>query len=110
MNYESATAHAEEKLEARKRITKKAKPFKPLSDKIQKWRAQCTVDEERYNMLVLFGRSRTGKSRLGRSLFGENTTLVVDVQHAQHPDLRAHSREKHNAVLFDGRFAGICCV
>ena len=44
VNYESATAHAEEKLEARKRITKKAKPFKPLSDKIQKWRAQYTVD------------------------------------------------------------------
>lgn len=101
VNYESATAHAEEKLEARKRITKKAKPFKPLSDKIQKWRAQYTVDEERYNMLVLFGRSRTGKSRLGRSLFGEDTTLVVDVQHAQHPDLRTHNRKKHNAVLFD---------
>ena len=52
-------------------------------------------------MLVLFDRSCTGTSRLGRSLFGENTTLVVDVQHAQHPDLQTHNRKKHSALLFD---------
>ena len=101
ISYESANAHAKEKMDARNRITKKAKPFKPLPDLIQRWRLQYHEDEERYNMLVLFGRSRTGKSRLCRSLFGDETTLVVDVQHAEHPDLRSLNRKKHNAVLFD---------
>ena len=52
-------------------------------------------------MLVLFGPSRTGKSRLARSLFGDERTLVVDVQHGAHPDLKSFDRERHDAVLLD---------
>ena len=57
--------------------------------------------EERYKMLVLHGPSRTGKSRLARSLFGQDRTLVVDVQHADHPDLRGYRRHQHLAGLLD---------
>lgn len=52
-------------------------------------------------MLVLYGPSCTGKSRLARSLYGEMRTLVVDVQHAEHPDLRGFKRSAHAAVLLD---------
>ena len=65
------------------------------------WKMSYDEIEERYRMLVLHGLSRTGKSRLARSLFGEDRTLVVDVQHAEHPDLRGFQRNKHKAVLLD---------
>ena len=57
--------------------------------------------EERYKMLVLLGPARSGKSRLARSLFGESRTLVIDVQHAVHPDLRGFQRHHHLAILMD---------
>ena len=52
-------------------------------------------------MLVLHGPSCTGKSKLGRSLYGESDTLVVDVQGAKHPDLKGFSRKRHKAILLD---------
>ena len=99
--HETTTAHAKEKEEVRARLAAKARPFKPLPDAIQSWKEQYAEEEERYRMLVLHGPSRTGKSRLARSLFGDRATLVVDVQHADHPDLRAYRRGTHVAVLFD---------
>ena len=39
--------------------------------------------------------------REASSLFGMDRTLVVDVQHAEHPDLRAFRRHVHRAVLLD---------
>ena len=57
--------------------------------------------EERYQMLVFHGPSQTSKSRLARSLFGEDRTLVVDVQHAEHPDLRGFRRHQHCAIVLD---------
>ena len=38
---------------------------------------------------------------MARSLFGDEKTLVVGVQHAEHPDLRGYRRQKHTAVLMD---------
>ena len=52
-------------------------------------------------MLVLHGPSCTGKSKLARNLYGEYDTLVVDVQGAQHPDLKAFERKRHKASLLD---------
>ena len=101
VNGELSFKYAEEKKEARRLIAMSAKPFKPFPDAIQKWRAQYDQPEERYKMLVLFGPSCTGKSRLARKLFGDGSTLVVDVQHAEHPDLRGYRRHKHKAVLLD---------
>ena len=60
---------------------------------------------ERYKVLVLFGPSCTGKSRLARALFGDSRALVVDVQHAAHPDLRAYRRGAHRAILLDEMFS-----
>ena len=57
--------------------------------------------EERYQLLVLHGPSCTGKSRLCKSLFGEERTLVIDVQHAAHPDLKEFDRAVHQALLLD---------
>ena len=53
-------------------------------------------------IMVLHGRSRTGKSRWARSIFGEDQTLVIDCQHAAHPDLREFRRQKHKVLLLDG--------
>ena len=52
-------------------------------------------------MLILHGPSRTGKSRLARSIFGVSSTFVVDIQHAEHPDLRGFRRDEHRAILLD---------
>eukprot|EP00973_Karenia_brevis_P096215 12431214-Karenia_brevis.AAC.1 len=98
---EIGAAYVAEKAEARQKIEAAAKPFKPMPDQIQHWKAQYTEDKERYSMLVLFGPSCTGKSRLARSLFGAHQTLVIDVQHAKHPDLRGYRRQHHRAILLD---------
>ena len=52
-------------------------------------------------MLVLYGPSRTGKSRLGRHIFGDDATLVVDIQHAEHPDLHDFDRAQHKCLQLD---------
>ena len=70
-------------------------------DDIQIWRLQYDEVKERYLFLALFGPSCTGRSRLARHLFGDERTLVVDVQHAEHPDMRAYNRSIHPAVLLD---------
>lgn len=98
---EAETKYAAERAEARKLLAKTAKPFKPLPDKIQVWRLQYDEVKERYTFLALFGPSCTGKSRLARYLFGDDCTLVIDVQHADHPDMRKHNRKIHRAVLMD---------
>ena len=91
----------EERAWARQQLLAKAMPFKPLVAQVEAWRMGYEELEERYRMLVLHGPSRTGKSRLARSLFGLDRTLVVDVQHAQHPDLHGFRRHEHLAILLD---------
>lgn len=98
---ELSASCSEEKRQARALIERAALPFKPLPDIVQQWKQQYDQPKERYQMLVLHGPSCTGKSRLARSLFGVEQTLVVDVQHAAHPDLRNFRRCDHKAVLFD---------
>ena len=98
---EATFAFQEERAWARRALLAQSLPFKPLCEEIVQWRKSYEQLEERYRMLVLYGPSRTGKSRLARSLFGIDNTLVVDVQHADHPDLRAFRRHHHKAVLLD---------
>jgi hypothetical protein len=98
---ESSLLYAEERREARMQLAASAMPFKPLTSDILAWKDQYVVLKERYKMLVLYGPSGTGKSRLARSLFGEACTHVVDVQHAEHPDLRGFVRGRDKAVLLD---------
>lgn len=98
---ESRLAHEAERAAARKLISSRALPFKPLPGDILQWRSQYSEPQERYKMLVLYGRSGTGKSRLARSLCGEAVTFVVDVQSAKHPDMRSYKHGVHQAVLMD---------
>ena len=98
---EAEHAFEQERAWAREHILAKALPFKPLVPEVERWMMGYEEVEERYRMLVLCGPSRTGKSRLARSLFGAERTLVVDVQHAEHPDLRCFRRHEHRAVLLD---------
>ena len=98
---EATLAFQEERAWARTQVHAKAWPFKPLPAAVESWKMTYDEIEERYRMLVLFGPSRTGKSRLARSLFGESRTLVIDVQHAEHPDLHGLRRHHHLAILLD---------
>ncbi|CAK0797152.1 unnamed protein product [Prorocentrum cordatum] len=85
----------------REQVQLKALPLKPLPPEIELWKMSYEEVEERYKMLVLHGPSRTGKSCLARALFGTDRTMVVDVQHKDHPDMHGHERHRHLAVLMD---------
>ena len=98
---ESAMAFADEQMAARKAIAKRSLPFRPLPPEIEMFRMQHGEINDRYKLLVLWGPSRTGKSRWARSLYGDDRTLVIDIQHADHPDLRAYKRGGHLCLLLD---------
>ncbi|CAK0800003.1 unnamed protein product [Prorocentrum cordatum] len=98
---EAALAFEAERAWAREQVKLKALAFKPLPPEIELWKMSYGGVEERYEMLVLHGPSRTGKSRLARALFGADRTMVVDVQRADHPDMHGHERHRHLAVLVD---------
>lgn len=98
---ESALAFADEQTAARAAIAKRSLPFKPLPPQMERFRMQYGEINDRYKLLVLWGPSRTGKSRWARSLYGDRWTLVVDIQHADHPDLRAYKRGVHLCLLLD---------
>ena len=98
---ESTIAHRAEQAAALREINARALPLKPLTPSIEAWMMHFEEIDDRYKVLILHGPSRTGKSRLARSLFGAARTLVVDVQHAAHPDLRSYRRGVHRAVLLD---------
>ena len=101
MAAETKIACIEEQKEARKLIALSAKDFKPWPSQVKEWMLQYQVPQERYKLLVLHGPSCTGKSKMARNLYGEDDTLVVDCQHADHPDLRSFERGKHKAILLD---------
>jgi hypothetical protein len=98
---ELAQLYLAEKKLAMKMLSERAKPFKPLPPSVEAWKMHYEELDDRYKMLVLHGPSRTGKSRLAKSLFGSSDTFVVDIQHAAHPDLRGFRRHQHKAILLD---------
>lgn len=98
---EQTITFAQERALARAQIQAKALPFKLLRPEVERWMMHYEEMDERYKMLVLYGPSQTGKTRLARALYGDDRTLVVDVQHAEHPDLRTFRRHQHKAVLLD---------
>jgi hypothetical protein len=55
---------------------------------VEDWKVQYEVAKRRYKMLVLHGESMFGKSVYAVSLFGENSTLLVDCSGGKTPDLR----------------------
>ena len=99
---ESASAHVDEQTAALSMIESRSKDFKPLPPALERWKMQYDdYPTDRYMFLVLYGPSRTGKSRLARSLFGAASTLVVDIENAAHPNLKAYRRGVHKAILLD---------
>ena len=98
---EKATAMAQSKAEALELVLAKRKEFKPRPRSIIAWLLTHDSVDWRYSMLVLVGGSKVGKTELAKSFKGPVNTLVVDCQHALHPDLRAFVREKHQAVVLD---------
>ena len=51
---------------------------------------------------MLNGPSRTGKTQFAINLFGITTTLEVNCASADHPPLRAFSRNDHKCIVLDG--------
>ena len=80
--------------------------FRP-SPRINVWMSQYIAQQLermlRYMSLLLRGKSKSGKSRKGISLFGHARTHVVNCQGlgANLPSLRGYSRDKHRAILYD---------
>ena len=83
-------------------VRKQQRPFKPQPG-IARWLAQYVMPyRERYSFLVLVGRSKTGKTCLGRQLCCQpHETLELNCATGAEPDLRAFDRELHKAILFD---------
>lgn len=57
--------------------------------------------DSRFKFLVLTGPSSFGKTQYAKSLWGSDYTLVVNCQNVMEPNLKAYSRRKHKAVIFD---------
>ena len=98
---ETALAQQRESTAAREALRKLQKPFMPYPQVVVSWMTSFDHINDRYKFLVFYGRSQTGKSRWARCIFGEDATLVVDCQHAEHPNLRHYVRGQHKAVLLD---------
>jgi len=57
----------------------------------------------RFSSLLLLGETKSGKSKKGESLFGSESTLVVNCQGCSPalPSIRAFDRSRHVAILWD---------
>ena len=99
---EKAQAYASERKAARAALLAKQKPYMPLPKSVREWKASFLELEDRYRILVLHGRSRTGKSRWAKTFFQEEgEALVIECQQGTSPDLRDYDRSVHKAVIFD---------
>ena len=74
---------------------------------VDKWYAehvkQLKEPHFRSSCLLLRGESQAGKSRKGASIFGIQSSLIVNCQGLQEalPSLRAYDRTLHAAIVFD---------
>lgn len=96
---EKLSAVAKRKADALEVLKAKRRPLKPLHPSIQDWLSTYDEVDWRYSMLVLVGGSKLGKTELAKGLKGPENTLVVDCQHAQHPDLHGFDQDMGEAEL-----------
>jgi hypothetical protein len=83
-------------------------PFRMILD-VALWQRQYLehVDggiwgkDSRFKFLVLTGPSSFGKTQYAKSLWGADSTLVVNCQNVLEPNLKSYSRRRHKAVIFD---------
>jgi len=90
----------------RSKLKSKEKQFRGNST-VDKWRAQYlnvyTDPDYRYYCLLLRGESRAGKTAYGQSLFGWQSTLVVNCQGCSPdlPSIEAFDNQVHSAIVWD---------
>ncbi len=74
---------------------------------VNEWKRQYSEENfgklHRFKMLLLRGRSQTGKSMFAKSLFGPEHTLLLNCQRntTSLPSLRPFTRTRHKAILLD---------
>jgi hypothetical protein len=74
---------------------------------VDEWRRQYDTQrfgkQLRFKKLLLFGKNRSGRTQFGKSLFGDEHTLVLNCQGqgSAIPSLREVDRSQHKCVLFD---------
>jgi hypothetical protein len=100
-------ARSAEQLTKQSLNTMQLRPFKAATPEETTWLEQYTLPARggarlrRYKLLIYDGPSRTGKSELAVSWFGESRTLVLNCQGVRSPCLHSFNPSKHLAVLFD---------
>jgi hypothetical protein len=74
-----------------------------VNEWLRQYEPQRIGQQLRYKMLLLLGKSRSGKTQFGKSLFGDEHTLVLNCQGlgTAIPSLREVDRSQHKCVLFD---------
>jgi len=88
VKYRAAEATQAYNLTILDKLEKKRKPVRDPHE-IEKWRAQHTEVLERYEMLVLHGRSQTGKTMWARIAFGDRKYCYeVNCSVGDEPDVR----------------------
>ena len=76
----------------------------PMKDpeNIESWRKQYNRTLERYNMLVLYGPSKTGKTMWSRQAFGNREECFeVNCSSGAEPHMRGFNWFKHKWILLD---------
>ena len=79
-------------------------PFKqfPLIVEFMREHAEvCLGRDGRFRFLVLEGKTKLGKTHLGKSLYGEENTFYVNMQTCNEPDLRGWRYGRDKALLLD---------
>jgi hypothetical protein len=110
MAREATQRSQKRKVEALALLLPLRKPLKPLHPAVATWQAQYATPRERYKLLVLHGRSGTGKTALAKALFGAERTLVIDAQAAAVPPMKDYRVGEHDCVVFDEMGAGASLI
>ena len=87
--------------EAQRELRCKRKRFRDWPEVVSEWLGQYGEAAWRYMMLILVGKSKLGKSELGKAFKTPERTFCVDCQAAEYPALNEFRREKHDAPLLN---------
>jgi hypothetical protein len=100
MAWEATDRARKRQREALELMQPRKRPFRVFPP-VEVWRGQYVEPGDRYNLLVLHGPSKTGKTEFAKSLFGAERTLVIDCQNAAVPDMKDYVLGHHLCVVFD---------
>lgn len=106
MAWEKRQAAEKERKRLTQMLSTSMRPF-ITHDVVEKWKQQYMPSSygniRRFELLLLRGPSRMGKTCYAESLFGEEFTLVVQCQglDGDLPSLREFDRDVHRCIVFD---------